>query len=62
MHGHMKLKWTVQVYDTQLMTGMDLQGRICTITVGDKYTTRTASCPVSSVTNCTTCTYIADNF
>jgi hypothetical protein len=29
-------KWTVQVYDKKLMTGMDFQGHICTTTVGDK--------------------------
>jgi hypothetical protein len=28
-------KWTVQVYDTKLMTGMDFQGHVCTTTVGD---------------------------
>jgi hypothetical protein len=28
--------WTVQVYDTKLMTGMDFQGHNCTTTVGDK--------------------------
>jgi hypothetical protein len=51
-----------QVYDTKLMTGMDFEVHICTTTVGDKYTTRIASCPTSSVTNCTTCTYITNNF
>jgi hypothetical protein len=29
-------KWTVQVFDTKLMTGMVFQGHICTTTVGDK--------------------------
>jgi hypothetical protein len=29
-------KWTVQVYDTKLMTQIDYQGHNCTITVGDK--------------------------
>jgi hypothetical protein len=31
-----KERWTVQVYDTKLMTGMDFEVHICTTTVGDK--------------------------
>jgi hypothetical protein len=55
-------KWTVQVYDTKVMPGMYFQGHICNTTVGDKSTTGIASCPTSSVTNCTICSYTADNF
>ena len=57
-----KWNWSVHVYGTKFMTEMDYQGHTCTTMVGEEQTVCVLSCPSSSIANCKTCTYIADNF
>jgi len=57
-----KWKWSVHVHGTKLRTEMDYQGHTCTTMVGEEQTMCILSCPTSSIANCKTCTYIADNF
>jgi hypothetical protein len=53
---------SVHVYGKKLVTEMDYQGHTCTTMVGEEYTMYMLSCPTSSIANCKTCTYSADNF
>jgi hypothetical protein len=52
----------VHVNGKKLMTEMDYQGRTCTTMVEDEETVCSLSCPTSSIANCKTCIYSADNF
>jgi hypothetical protein len=46
----------------KLMTEMDYKGHTCTTMVGEEWTMCILSCPPSSIANCKTGTYSADNF
>jgi len=58
----MKLEVSMFMAKKKLMTEMDYQGHTCTTMVGEKLTICILLCPTSSIANCKTCTYIADNF
>jgi hypothetical protein len=53
---------SVHAYGKKLTTEMDYQVHTCTTVVGEEQTMCILSCPTSSIANCKTCTYSADNF